>query len=268
MKKVSLLALALSTTITSGASAQTAVAQVVNPAAPCAVPCPCPKAFQGFAFGGNLGYGIGASQLKNSTSLKSVATPAAVSTVNDTFNSAYQGVDGGLLVGYTHRFNNFAVGLDFYANWTSAKGQGSENIVNTAATSTGATNTTDTFGLKLQNTLDLRATFGYVINNLVLPKFMLGWENASYQVTASQALNVPGAANQSNTSRLNGFLWGFGVDFLVAKNIVCGLEYTGVALAKKTLNYTYTNGTTNYASATSIQPAAYNKFAVTAKFVY
>lgn len=208
MKKVSLLALALSTTMATTVASAEVIATAMPGAAPCAAaPCPCPKAFQGFAFGGNIGYGIGASNLKNNIAYPSTS---AVSTGSVTPNTAYQGVDGGVLVGYTHRFNNFALGLDFYANWTNASG----TYTSTATTSAGRSYT-DTTKVSLQNTLDLRATFGYVINNLVMPKIMLGWENAAYKTTLNQQLSLTSTtgvavASQSKTSRLNGFPWGGG----------------------------------------------------------
>lgn len=259
MKKVSLLALALSTTMATTVSAEV-IAPVMPAAAPCAAaPCPCPKAFQGFAFGGNIGYGIGASNLRST-----IATPTdAVTSSSTTPNTAYQGVDGGVLVGYTHRFNNFALGLDFYANWTNASGSAS------SGSTTGGVTTTDTSKVSLQNTLDLRATFGYVINNLVMPKIMLGWENAQYKIATTPASSMPTLGSQSASKRLNGFLWGAGVDFLVAKNVVMGLEYTGVALSKQTATYTGVSASGIPATLTTkIQPAAYNKFAATIKFVY
>ncbi|MBI2706893.1 MAG: hypothetical protein HYX35_01035, partial [Proteobacteria bacterium] len=58
MKKVSLFALVLSTAAT-WASAQAPVAVAAPGAVPVANPCPCPKAFQGFHLGGNVGYGVG-----------------------------------------------------------------------------------------------------------------------------------------------------------------------------------------------------------------
>jgi len=243
MKKVSLLALALTTTLAAtAASAQTAMP--VAPAAPCAVPCPCPKAFQGFSFGADLGYGFAASNL--------VTT---INTATFASKSAMQGLDGGLMVGYLQRFNNWGLGLDFIANWS-----------NTSSTNNfqgPATNNINGVKVQMRNALDLRGVVGYVINNLVMPKVYLGWENAQYKV--SSVASTGNDLNGLNASkRLNGFLWGFGVDFLVAKNVVCGFEYTGVTFGKQT--FPINKGAPS--NAVSIRPGAYNRIAFTAKFVY
>ena len=271
MKKVSLLALALSTTMATFASAQAPMPVPAAPgAAPCATACPCPKAFAGFSFGGNLGYSFVASSLKSVVAQNAVAGGALLQTTTGAYNTAMQGVDGGLIVGYLHRVGNWGFGVDFLANWASTKGQSAATYAPTAGTTL-----VDAYKVKLNNALDLRAVFSYVISNLVMPKIMLGWENAQYKLSAAQALTVPGvtgspagAGIQTKSTRLNGFLWGAGVDFLVAKNVVCGLEYTGVVLGSQKLAYTYTSGASNYVSALTMKPSVYTRLAATLKFVY
>lgn len=246
MKKVSLLTLALLATAPVAVSA----AEVIVPgAAPCApTPCPCPKAFQGFYFGGNLGYGIGA--VREQVSFNNAPTLTQKSKL------AAQGLDGGVLVGYTHRFGNMGVGLDVYFNWANTTGRRSTSI---AAAGNAATTYHNVF---MQNNLEVRVPFSYVICNLVAPKVMLGWSNAQWvnQVGQGSLTNPNGSARFQNSSRYNGFLWGFGVDFLLAKHVISGLEYTGAVYGNK--NFSDTAGDT-----ASCRPV-YNKFAVTLKFIY
>lgn len=247
MKKVSLLTLALMATAPMAVSA----AEVVVPsAAPCApTPCPCPKAFQGFYFGGNLGYGIGAVRFQDFYNNNVASTQKG--------KMAVQGLDGGVLVGYTHRFGNLGVGLDVYFNWANTSGRRSSTLVNTTNTATSYHN------VYMQNDLEVRVPFSYVICNLVAPKVMLGWANAAWknQVGQGTLTNPNASVRYNNSTRYNGFLWGFGVDFLLAKHVISGLEYTGVVYGNKNFN----DGTLG--DTASCRPV-YNKFAATLKFIY
>ncbi len=219
MKKVSLLAFLLAT-VSTAASADP-------------VPAGCPKAFQGFHLGANIGYGVGTSKHKISddTSLRN--------------NLGINGVDGGIGTGYTHRFGNWGLGLVFDANWSN---------------STGKVRVTDTNGdlitskARLQNSLQLWARTGYVIVEKVMPFIGLGWDNSSWKHSVTTD-----SASFSKSKRLNAFLWKCGVDFLASKHVVMGVEYTG------------TSGGRNSASRDGVSASfkpQYNKFAATLKVVY
>jgi opacity protein-like surface antigen len=235
MKKVSLLALTVSAAAVTLASAQAPVA-VSNP-------CPCPKAFQGFHLGGNVGYGTGGGKV---SVLNTFVAPPGQERA--TYNIRARGFDGGLSVGYTHRFCNYGLGLEGVFNWASTKGQN-----------------TDTGGallhrVKLRNSIQLRANFSYVICNLVAPKIILGWDNSQW----TRTFNNPAVLiNATNKKRYNGFLWGAGVDFLLAKHVIAGLEYTGVASSKKSFQLVSPAVTQNF----SLRPE-YSKFALTIKLIY
>jgi opacity protein-like surface antigen len=226
MKKVSLIALAITTTAATLASAQAPVA-VSNP-------CPCPKAFQGFFLGGNIGYGIGTGKMRW--------------TVNDVeefrADRAVRGFDGGLNVGYNHRICNFGIGIEGVFNWTNAKGT--------------FRSTTFQHRAQIGNYAQLRGNLSYVICNLVAPKIILGWQNSQWKSRTS----VDPLSDRSK-KRLNSFLWGLGVDFLLAKHVIGGIEYTGTVGSKKT--FTFVEGLNTH--RVSLKPQ-YNKIALTLKFIY
>lgn len=263
MKKLSLVTLALSTSL------MTSFAVAEAPAAAPGNPCPCPKAFSGFSFGGNLGYSF-VSNTVQSTFRETVTPGGPLPTVASKANLGMQGADGGLMVGYLHRMNNWGFGLDFLANWATTKGS-----MASSATTPGQNTPSDTLyrSAQLKNALDLRAVFGYVISNLVMPKVMLGWENAQYSLQVQENRLTRSKDTQTAKHRCNGFLWGAGIDFLVAKNMVCGLEYTGVVFGQKTVNYDLNRtdagagATYKYNSSTTFKPN-YTRLAVTFKFVY
>ena len=240
MKKISLLTAALLTSTIVAASAE--MAAPVVPAAPCPpTPCPCPKAFQGFYLGGNFGYGIAA------------VTNNASGTDGESFKNkiAAQGFDGGLLIGYNYVFNNkFGLGLDVYFDWASTEGNASTN-------EDGGDNPVyKSVGFK--NDIQVRVPFSYVICNLVAPKVYVGWANAGWSASYN---DNNGEHSATNTSRYNGFLWGAGVDFLLAKHVVSGLEYTGIISQSKTFS------TTDGVVSDTIRPM-YNTVKATIKFIY
>lgn len=304
MKKISLLALALSTTFGTAVVSQ-------SPAAP----CPCPKAFQGFSFGGTIGYGVGRATTSTTTTSSmdvTVGQGQDAVRINPSSNSlnaikpGIAGADGGLLVGYLQRFGNFGLGVDFLANWASSSGSETRSGSARDASNNGSPNSSDisSVSVKLQNSLQVRGVFSYVISNLVMPKIMLGWDNSQYRFDLQESskgvrnytyldandeehdvaltTKVP-TSLMAKKKRLNGFLWGAGVDFLVAKNVVCGLEYTGVATASfsptSTLGGTYSYVDTSISGSVSDSgriassvaskfKAQYNTFKMTVKYIF
>lgn len=242
MKKVSLLAILATVAASAAATAQAPVAAAAN----------CPKAFQGFHVGGNLGYGVGKANQKIRHAFTSDDGSAVVNSLSN--NLGVNGVDGGVGVGYTHRLCNWALGIAFDANWASTSGKYTRR-----ETLNGAANISNTAKASLQNSLQLYGRAGYVLANMVMPFVGLGWDNSSWK----HKVNF-GNVSAHKSKRLNGLLWKAGVDFLATKHVVVGFEYTGTATNKNKTSATAADGSTVSAS---FKPQ-YNKFALTAKLVY
>lgn len=246
MKIASFIALILSPTI-----ATLSFAEQITPSPT------CPKPFQGFFLGGNIGYGIG------------YAKNHFVQTTNSPFSSklafGVRGVDGGLNTGYTYVFDNkIGLGLEFVANWSNAKAKFNTSFVDNGSTQVRGA------GPRLKNSLQLRGNLSYVICGLVAPKIILGWDNSRWRrsLNASE-MGVPGVPNFSlnghEKSRRNGFLWGLGMDFLVLKYCMVGFEYTGTIVRKQTLMSIDPVSKSVFVNSLRQQ---YNKFALVAKFIY
>ncbi len=249
MKKVSLFALALTATASTWASAQAPVAVAAPGAVPVANPCPCPKAFQGFHLGGNVGYGVGYVKTTQSDGV-----PAGTNYFRN--NLGVNGFDGGLNVGYTHRFGNFGLGLEGVFNWASSKGQTSNNVLGFVLTDK----------LQKRNSIQVRANLSYVICNLVAPKIILGWDNSEWQRTSTATTTSETVKVGSQKKRLNSFLFGAGVDFLLAKHVIAGIEWTGTAGA--TMKTGLINNNVAPANFALTAKPQYNKFALVVKFIY
>lgn len=248
MKKVSLLGLFLLASTTQFAAADVVVAEgpvAVAPVGGGAVPAPgCPKEFQGFYLGGNVGYGVGWAKFKHNN--------AANSEVMSHLRGI-RGFDGGLNVGYLHRLCNWALGLEFDADWAGTKGN-----------HTHARAGVDRFlhKVRLKNSLALLGRLGYVMRGMAMPFIGLGWSNAQYKQTATFTdLAADTTEIGHKSKRINAFLWRMGVDFLATKHVVVGFEYTGTYGGKSTLRSSDRNFTS------SVKPQ-YNKFALTARIVY
>jgi opacity protein-like surface antigen len=274
MKKVFLIGLLLAATTAQIASAEVMVTEGAVAAVPAAVvpPAPgCPKAFQGFHLGGNIGYGIGKGKQKFSRLFPNGA--GGFTTVRSFSNNVnVSGVDGGIGVGYTHRLCNWALGIAFDANWAGTSGKFSESIPGTSPT--------DSLSLKarLRNSLQLYARLGYVMREIAMPFIGLGCDNSQWKhnfkenVGADPFAAVNPAAyttTASKSKRFNAFLWKAGVDFLATKHIIIGFEYTGTIAGRKSLTKDYTNPQNNSPEriTASFKPQ-YNKFALTAKIIY
>lgn len=254
--------------------------------APPPPPCGAQPAFQGFSLGGTLGWGGGTARVTDVTNL----APHTVGITNTQFQTStsatsldISGLNGGLIAGYLQRFGPWGLGVDFLANWTS---------MNNSQTSTKAspflglpgTSSFQSYCLQvgLKNSLQLRGVFSYVVANVLMPKIILGWDSSQYSFanTSNYYNNSFGASTSwspsvSGNKRLNGFLWGAGLDFLIAKDVVCGLEYTGVQSQKVTLSSSSTGTTRNLAniaplSATSTVTLApyYSTFKATLKYMF
>ncbi|HUX78219.1 MAG TPA: autotransporter outer membrane beta-barrel domain-containing protein [Alphaproteobacteria bacterium] len=216
----------------------------------------CPKPFQGFFLGANIGYGVG--------SARNHLTKTTNSLFDSKLDFGYNGIDGGLNTGYNYIFDNkFGLGIEFVANWANAKAK-----FNTTIAQNGSHQVIGA-GPNLKNSLQLRANFSYVIYGLVAPKIILGWDNSLWRrkLNASEA-GLPGgdfSLNGQEKSRRNGFLWGLGIDFLVLKHCMIGFEYTGTIVRKQTLRSV--EPVTKNAFVNSLRQQ-YNKFALVAKFIY
>lgn len=247
MKKVSLLGLFLAATTAQFASAEVAVVEgavAAVPAAPAGVaPAPgCPKAFQGFHLGGNIGYGVGVGTHHLNPNRDGFDPLRHKSGVN--------GVDGGIGVGYTHRLCNWALGIAFDANWTNVKSShrfGEDPRISAKT--------------RLRNSLQLYGRLGYVLRDIAMPFVALGWDNSQWK----HSVSVDGVRAGSKSKRSNGFMWKLGVDFLATKHVVVGFEYTGVT-AEKIKFSGRSDGT--FPDGRGRHSAQYNKFALTAKIVY
>lgn len=259
MKKVSLVALvAALTASTFAANAQNA-------------PAHCPKAFQGFFLGGNVGLGIGAgSQSYNASEATGDVTTNLISSGN---RLGVRGFDGGVNVGYNHRFCNFGLGLEFVANWTNVKGSRGGSFGDVSFRESA----------RLNNSLQLRANFSYVIANLVAPKLIVGWDASKWKqksaLVGGGTFNDAGEAvgfTAGKSKYLNAILFGAGVDFLATRHLVLGFEAT-VSLPKKgsfsrTFNNTAVairNGAPDSVTQKgSFRPQPYGAIKLTAKFIY
>lgn len=275
MKKVSLLGLFLVATTAQIASAEVVVAEGPVTAMPAAgaPPAPgCPKAFQGFHLGGNIGYGIGVGKQKFSRFFPNGLGQFNATPVRSFSNNVgVNGVDGGIGVGYTHRLCNWALGIAFDANWAGTSGKFSESLPGTSPT--------DNLSLKarLKNSLQLYARLGYVIREVAMPFIGLGWDNSKWKQNFTENVGADPAAvspaayttTASKSKRFNAFLWKVGVDFLATKHVVVGFEYTGTVAGRKSFTKDYTNPQNGGAERItgSLKPQ-YNKFALTAKIVY
>lgn len=234
MKKVSLLAFILSATAATWASAE---GQSPH----------CPKAFQGFHLGANVGYGVGWAKQKFST------TEAGV-TDSTTNTKGLRGIDGGIGTGYLQRFGHWGLGLAFDANWTNTTGK----------LTSGTSEDRFTAKARLKNSLQLYGKLGYVLcGEQVMPFVGLGWDNSQWKHSATTREDGVDRSTISHSKRYNAFLWKAGVDFLATKHVVVGFEYTGTQAGSKSASRTV-GGETFKAS---FKPQ-YNKFALTARVVY
>ncbi|MDZ4323187.1 MAG: hypothetical protein U1A05_03770, partial [Alphaproteobacteria bacterium] len=228
--------------------------------------CPCPKAFEGFNLGANIGYGVGGVTTKAKRDVATaVGAIAARQTAQASSRDNLRGVDGGLSVGYLHRFGGLAAGLDFTANWVGSSVSGKATSTTSAVGSgiNGFVTTNASYKTRLENSLQLAAKLGWVMDQ-VLPFIKLGWDNsqwsvrgnASFTPSVGQIVLIKG----SKDKRLNAFLWGAGIDLLMVRNISLGLEYTGTAAGSQKM--IQKNG-----NSISIKPQ-YNKVALTAKYIF
>lgn len=134
-----------------------------------------------------------------------------------------QGYDAGVLVGYSHVFdNNWGSGIQANFNWAHIVGP-------LKGYHTATEPVSERF--VLENAVQIRIPLFYVVDNRVTPKIFAGWDSSYW----SNSINLnKGGLTASNKSRFNGVLWGFGADFLLEKNLIMGLEYAGIISEQKT----------------------------------
>ena len=222
----------------------------------------CPKAFQGFNVGANIGYGVGGTTTKVKRFGTTIINNVLVTQGSQASNRVdVRGVDGGLSIGYLHRFCNFVSGIDFTANWVGSNTSAKSVSMTTAngANIAGSVTARASYKVRLENSLQLAAKLGWAIDR-TLPFIKLGWDNSQWQISGNAVLGNNSLTRASKDKRFNAFLWGVGVDFLMTRNFTLGLEYTGTVAGSK--NIIKVND-----AAVSLKPQ-YNKFALTVKYIF
>lgn len=228
---------------------------------PTTIPDSCPKAFQGFYLGANIGYGVGGAKSKiRGATVTQLGPILATQHFNVKNHPQVRGVDGGLSLGYLHRINNLSIGLDFTANWVGAKASGKRIVASTLQTPghSNSVTTLNSYSSRLENSLQLAARVGWIIDK-TLPFIKLGWDNSRWKIS-DRLTGTNSDFHTSKSKRINAFLWGAGVDFLMLKNFVMGLEYTGTGAGN--------NKIIKDPRASVTWGPQYNKFALTAKYIF
>ena len=250
MKKVSLLA----TVFTFGLGTA-AIAGDCAPDCPVTPPPGCPKAFEGFFLGGNVGYDVAVLPYRFSR--------RGGESFDSSSKLGARGIEGGLNVGYNQRLGfidcgleNWGMGLEFVANW------GNTDVTHKVTDNDG--DDTYEYHAKRKNAMQVRGNLFYVIQELVAPKVYLGWETAKWSQNVAADTVGDNHSHLNNSKRHNAFLWGAGVDFLCSQHVILGFEYTGSAANKKGFTDTLENGDTVFRS---IKPQN-NIFSLTAKLIY
>jgi len=241
MKKVSLFALAVSLTTANVASATTP-----------AVPAACPKAFAGFHLGANLGYDLGWGKQR----ITHTRADGTTHSINNTLG--FKGVAGGIGTGYLYRWRQWGLGLAFDAIWSNASGR-----VRDVDTSTGQS----LIGkARLKNSLELYGKFGYVLcGEQAMPFIGLGWANSKWSRKVVRNEVGESRFTAHSSKRYNSLLWKAGVDFLLTKHLVGGIEYTGMDADSK--RFTRTNTATGERISYSFKPQD-NRISLTLRVVY
>lgn len=206
--------------------------------------------FKGFHIGGNLGYETGYSHERFNTT----AGGAAISASE---KSGFDGIDGGINLGYTYVFSRvpLAFGLEGLANWSNVK------VSRKFSATAGGVAANFTASERMNQSFQFVGRMGYVIGQ-AMPFVKFGWDNSSWKLNST--INVtPGPIVLSNnkSKRINGVAYGAGIDVALTKHILAGLEYTRVDFKKQTVNLGIGNTTASYEPHT-------NKFAAVVKYIF
>lgn len=201
------------------------------------------KAFQGFYFGGNIGYGnsVGkkAKFIEDDISRQGIPNP--------------KGVDGGLGIGYIHRIRSYAIGIAFDANWS-----------NTEANRTNLPENRSQI-INFENSLQLYSRAGYVFYEKIMPFVGLGWDNSLWSLTLQDPVD-----KELQKRHHNALLWKIGMDLIATKNTILGFEYMGTASTSEKYSYRtpFINLDTGLlTSITHEWKPQYNKIAMTLKVI-
>lgn len=282
MKKISLLTTLLAATV---ATAATAAGEVAS--GPC-----CPKAFQGFHVQGILGYGTGYGNHKSRHDFNRSwvdgfgDTITAAGTHRSKSKLGFSGVSGGLGLGYTHRFGNMALGLNFDALWSNVSGKHryNTNFSETETTPAGVSNGGVNAGLRgshkvhLKNSLQLYGRAGYVLG-MAMPWVGLGWDSSSWgqntRARSTYAAIPPAtiaaptsiAFSGSKSKRVNSLLVIVGADWLATKHLVLSTEWRGAFGGNINHNHHHRQPNVRARHDSSVKVRT-NTFLVTAKVLY
>lgn len=201
------------------------------------------KPFQGFFIGFNSAYTNSHGHVVH----KNQVSPRYGNSKRK-FDLSVKGTEYGLHLGYTHRYENIAIGLEGVYNIADVNGHHQTKLFGMITAFEKAS---------LKRNVQIRANLSYVICERVAPKLIVGWNTAKWRRTiTSPSVGI----NTSHTYNDEKPIYGIGVDFLLVDHLVGGIEYTKITGSEKKIRLSRTN-------ETSFKPK-YNRFAFVLKYVY
>lgn len=181
------------------------------PCPPPCPPCPCPMLHDGFYVGGAVGYDI-------VTSHGDFDETARIA-VSGSHHLAATGWDAGLFAGYGMYFDCFYLGGEGYAYWSNSSHD--FNITTPLGSLSSNIRHNWNYGLAILP--------GFRLNNATTAYVRLGWDWANVKHDGTVTTVTPPATFSGNhTNTRNGFIYGVGMETLIACNWSLRADYTYV----------------------------------------
>jgi outer membrane immunogenic protein len=195
-------------------------------AAPIEVVTPLPPRWNGFYFGGQIGYG----QLHADFSL-------LFNTPTGTINP--RGVNYGAFIGYNTQWEGVVLGLE--ANYS----HGSFGAVSATSTQPGFVSSNS---LTIANYGTLRGRAGFMLDDCLLPFFWLGPALGYASMSTSQqdfTTSPPTITGAQGGNVIWGFTFGVGIDVALSRSVFLRAEYEYVQFAQHWISTPNTFTATN-----------------------
>ena len=211
-----------------------------------AIPC----CFGGFYAGAALGYGSHKAEINQALTIANVVLRRHANDLS------LDGLNGGVFLGYGQamRCSRVYLGLEVGYFFDGAKG---DQTYTPSALGAGDILKTEA---KRKDSIELAARMGWLFNQ-TMPYLKLGWANTNLEATRvfySPLVPATTITQKFLDKRINGVLFGAGIEYKLNPCLIAGLEYTHVAYRKET-------GPWQKVTVTNNAPDAINNWASSAK---